>query len=51
MNDGKKYADDNDDDDECYLMDDETERENLEKIAQTLEEDVRKLLDPHNNYS
>jgi len=51
VNDGKKYADDNDDDDECYLMDDETERENLEKIAQTLEEDVRKLLDPHNNYS
>jgi hypothetical protein len=34
---------------ECDLMDDDEERENLEKIALTLEEDVRKLLDPYNN--
>jgi len=50
MNDEKEYND-NDDDDECNLMDDERERENLEKIAKTLEIDVRKLLDPYNNYS
>jgi len=37
------------DDEECDLMDDDEERENLEKIALTLEEDVRKLLDPYNN--
>ena len=37
------------DDEECDLLEDEEERENLEKIALTLEEDVRKLLDPYNN--
>ena len=37
------------DDEECDLMDDDEERENLEKIALTLEEDVRKLLDPYNS--
>ena len=36
-------------DEECDIMEDEEERENLEKIALTLEEDVRKLLDPYNN--
>jgi len=45
----KIHMNDNDDDEECDLMDDDEERENLEKIALTLEEDVRKLLDPYNN--
>ena len=40
---------DNSDEEECDLMEDEEERENLEKIALTLEEDVRKLLDPYNS--
>jgi hypothetical protein len=44
----KIHMNDNDDE-ECDLMDDDEERENLEKIALTLEEDVRKLLDPYNN--
>ena len=43
------HMNDSDDEEECDLLDDEEERENLEKIALTLEEDVRKLLDPYNS--